>query len=53
MNESPTRQILGWITIIASIIIGITMSSFIWGIGSFIVINLTVAPILKLVERNK
>lgn len=50
MKDSPLRNYMGILTIVLSLIIGIYTSSFIWGIGVFLGINIVIAPIIKFLE---
>lgn len=51
-EESALRQKLGCLTILISIGVGFYMSSFLWGVGVFIGLNLIIAPIITYFERR-
>ena len=51
--ESPLRKLLGVSSIVGSILIGVAKSSFIWGIGAFLLVNIVVAIPLKYLENKK
>ena len=51
-QESPTRQALGCAAIIGSILFGIYMDSFLYGLGAFLAVNLILAPIISFIEKS-
>jgi len=51
--ESPLRKLLGVSSIVGSIFLGVAKSSFIWGIGTFLIVNIVVAILLKYLENKK
>lgn len=53
MKDSPLRNNLGIVTFIAAIVIGSLTKSFLGGIVVFSLINIIIAPIIKLLENKK
>jgi len=51
--ESPLRKLLGVSSIVGSIFLGVVKSSFIWGIGTFLIVNIVVTRLLKYLENKK
>ena len=51
--ESPLRKLLGVSSIVGSILVGVAKSSFIWGIGTFLIVNIVFAMPLKYLENTK
>lgn len=52
MEESNLRKSLAALVMIMSLVIGFIKSSFLWGIGAFLVLNLALAPIISILERR-
>jgi len=53
MEESRLRTSLGTLIMISSVVIGYMESSFLWGIGAFLGLNLITAPIITLIEKRE
>ena len=51
--ESTLRKLLGVSSIVVSVFLGVAKCSFIWGIGTFLIVNIVVTILLKYHENKK